>query len=97
MSGRAIIGIVLVLLGIGVLAGQYTSFDVGAFVSDWWPMILVFIGAVQIATRSAPLVGALLSGSGSGGPRPSRHAGDASRPDVRQYPGRGHSGHRGSP
>ena len=60
MSARLIAGMVLVILGIGALLGQFTSFDFGSFISDWWPMLLVLVGVIQLTTRSAPLAGALV-------------------------------------
>lgn len=60
MSARLIAGLVLVILGIGALFSQFTTFDFGNFITDWWPMLLVLVGVVQLATRSAPMAGALL-------------------------------------
>ena len=60
MSARLIAGVVLVILGIGALLDQTTTFDFGGFISDWWPMLVVLVGVVQLTTRSAPLAGALV-------------------------------------
>lgn len=60
MSARLIAGVVLVILGIGALLDQFTTFNFGGFISDWWPMILVLVGLVQLLTRSAPVAGALV-------------------------------------
>jgi predicted membrane protein len=60
MSARVIAGVVLVILGIGALLDQFTTFDFGGFISDWWPMLVVLVGVVQLITRSAPLAGALV-------------------------------------
>lgn len=60
MSARLIAGSVLVILGIGALVGQLTTFDFGSFISDWWPMLLVLVGVIQLTTRSAPVAGALV-------------------------------------
>lgn len=60
MSGRLIAGVVLVVLGVGALLNQVTTFDFGSIISDWWPMLLVLVGVVQLVTRSAPLAGALV-------------------------------------
>ena len=60
MSARMIAGVVLVILGIGALLDQLTTFDFGSFISDWWPMLLVLVGLVQLLTRSAPIAGALV-------------------------------------
>ena len=56
MSGRVIAGIILLVLGIGFLAEVLTDVDFGSWLADWWPLILVFIGGVQLVTRSAPTV-----------------------------------------
>ena len=60
MSARLIAGLVLVILGIGALLDQLTTFDFGGFISDWWPMLLVLVGVVQLITRSTPVAGALV-------------------------------------
>lgn len=60
MTARLIAGLVLVLLGIGALVDRFTTFNVGNFVSQWWPMLLMLVGVTQLLTRSAPLIGALL-------------------------------------
>lgn len=60
MSARLIAGLVLVILGIGALFDQLTTFDFGSLISDYWPMLLVLVGVVQLTTRSAPMAGALV-------------------------------------
>jgi predicted membrane protein len=60
MSGRTIIGTLLILLGAGFLLGQMHVWDFGAILGTWWPLILIVIGAIQLATRSAPVVGAII-------------------------------------
>lgn len=60
MSARLIAGSVLVILGIGALVGQLTTFDFGGVISDSWPMLLILVGVIQLTTRSAPVAGALV-------------------------------------
>jgi predicted membrane protein len=56
MSGRVIVGVILLVLGVGFLAQVFTDYDFGSFLADWWPLILVFVGGIQLITRSAPAV-----------------------------------------
>ena len=58
--GRAIVGTLLILLGAGYLLGQLGVWDFGAILAVWWPLILIVIGVIQLATRSAPLIGAAI-------------------------------------
>jgi predicted membrane protein len=58
MSGRTIFGTLLIVIGAGFLLGQMGVWDFGAIFGTWWPLILIVIGAAQIVTRSAPLIGA---------------------------------------
>jgi predicted membrane protein len=60
MSARVIAGVLLVILGIGALLDQFTTFDFGTFISNWWPMFVVLVGVIQLVTRSAPVAGALV-------------------------------------
>lgn len=60
MSGRAIVGTLLILLGTGYLLGQLGVWDFGEILAVWWPLILIVIGVIQLATRSAPLIGAAI-------------------------------------
>ena len=59
MSGRVLAGLVLVILGVAALLAQFTSLHVGTLIADWWPLLIILIGAVQLVTRSAPLFGAI--------------------------------------
>jgi hypothetical protein len=60
MSGRTILGTFLILIGAGFLLGQLGVWDFGAVFATWWPLLLIFVGAVQIINRSAPLIGAMI-------------------------------------
>ena len=55
MTGRGLAGLVLVILGVAALLAQFTSLHVGGLIADWWPLLVILIGAVQLVTRSAPL------------------------------------------
>jgi predicted membrane protein len=61
MSWRAFIGIVLVILGAGFLLDQLEVIAFGELLSTWWPLILIAIAVIQLATRSvAPAVSLFL-------------------------------------
>jgi len=75
MSARLIAGLVLVILGIGALLDHLTAFDFGSFISDWWPILLVLVGVVQLTTRSVPVAGPLVVAGRTGSPRPLSRAG----------------------
>jgi hypothetical protein len=59
MSGRVLAGSVLVIVGVAALLAQFTSLHVGGLIADWWPLVIIVIGAVQLVTRSAPVFGAV--------------------------------------
>ncbi len=60
MSGRTIFGALLIIVGAGFLLGQMGVWDFGSIFGTWWPLILIFLGAVQVINRSAPLIGAVI-------------------------------------
>lgn len=60
MSARAFFGILLIAFGGGLLLDQAGLIDFGSLLATWWPLILILIAAVQIATRSAPLAASLV-------------------------------------
>jgi len=60
MSGRTIFGTLLIVIGAGFLLGQMGVWDFGSILGTWWPLILIFIGVVQLISRSAPLIGAVI-------------------------------------
>jgi len=49
MSGRVIVGVILLVLGVGFLAQVFTDYDFGSFLADWWPLILVFVGGIVLS------------------------------------------------
>ncbi len=53
MSGRIIFGLGLVVFGLGFLLDQLGVFDFGDLLDVWWPLGLIFIGVVQLATSGS--------------------------------------------
>ena len=47
MSGRIVIGLILIVLGAFLLLDQLGVADFGAFLGDWWPLALIAIGVAQ--------------------------------------------------
>jgi predicted membrane protein len=61
MSWRAFVGVVLLILGVGFLLDQLEVIAFGELLSTWWPLILIAIAVIQLATRSvAPAVSVFL-------------------------------------
>jgi hypothetical protein len=60
MSGRAFFGILLLAIGGGLLLDRAGVMDFGQIFATWWPMILILIAAIQLVTRSAPVIGSLI-------------------------------------
>ena len=61
MSGRNIIGFILVLLGVGFLLDKLDIWEFGITIRLWWPTLLILIGGIQLARRSiAPFGGILI-------------------------------------
>jgi predicted membrane protein len=60
MSARAFFGIILVVIGGGWLLDRAGMFDFGSLIATWWPLVLIALAALQIVTRSAPLIGSLI-------------------------------------
>ena len=58
--GPAIVGIVLVTLGVLFLLDQAGSIDAGDLIGDWWPLVIVVVGLVQLAERPRSPVGPLI-------------------------------------
>lgn len=54
MSWRVILGVGLVVIGGGFLLDQLEVVDFGPILATWWPLILILIGVIQLATRSVP-------------------------------------------
>lgn len=60
MSGRNIIGIILVLLGVGFLLDRMGIWGFSASIGLLWPTILILIGCIQLAKRSISTFGGIL-------------------------------------
>ena len=60
MSSRTVFGVLLIAVGLGLVLDRTGQWDFGAVLSMWWPLILILIAGVQLATRSAPPVASLL-------------------------------------
>lgn len=60
MSFRAIVGTALVVIGAGFMLDQLDVIEFGPILATWWPLILIAIGAIQLATRSVPVPAGLL-------------------------------------
>ena len=59
MSWRVFFGGLLVLIGGGFLLDQLDILEFGPILDTWWPMILILIGVIQLATRSVPVLAGL--------------------------------------
>ena len=48
MSGRHIIGAILILLGTGFLLDQLDIWDFSGLLGTWWPTAIILIGVIQL-------------------------------------------------
>ena len=55
MSGRHIIGAILILLGTGFLLDQLDIWDFSGLLGTWWPTAIILIG-VKLGRRSVPVI-----------------------------------------
>ena len=53
MRGRKFWGLILVSLGVLLLLDKMNLLDFGEFISNFWPLIFIFIGARMILSRSS--------------------------------------------
>lgn len=51
MSGRVWLGVLFLLLGLGFFLQQAGIIDLPQLFSNWWPLILIIIGVVQLINR----------------------------------------------
>lgn len=51
MKGKIFFGIILILVGLGILLEQFGLWDFWDIIGMWWPLILIAIGAWQLATN----------------------------------------------
>lgn len=60
-SGRIVVGLSLVAVGVLYLIAASTDVDAGGIVSDWWPLVLIGLGVAQYGIdHSAKLGSAVL-------------------------------------
>ena len=57
-------GLVLISVGMILLLHNYRGFEIGHFIAHWWPLILIFWGAIKLFERTT----AARSGDASAGP-----------------------------
>ena len=50
-SGQLVAGIILISLGALFLLDKFYAFRFGHFISVWWPMLLIALGAWKLAER----------------------------------------------
>ena len=60
MSGRHIIGAILILLGTGFLLDQLDIWDFSGLLGTWWPTAIILIGVIQLVRRSVPVIAGLI-------------------------------------
>lgn len=60
MKGRVFLGLIIVLIGLVLLLNQAGIYDFRGLILDWWPMVLVIVGAYSLACSTAPPLGGLL-------------------------------------
>ena len=58
--GPLIVGLALVALGALFFLEQTGSIDAGSVIGDWWPIVIVGVGLVQLAERPRAPVGPLI-------------------------------------
>jgi hypothetical protein len=58
--GRTVLGLALVTVGVLFLLDQAGTIDAGDVIGDWWPVIIIAIGVVQLAERPRAPVGPLI-------------------------------------
>jgi Domain of unknown function (DUF5668) len=59
-AGRIVLGLGLVALGILFLLDQAGTIDAGEIIGDWWPVVIIAIGAVQLVQQPRSPVGPLI-------------------------------------
>lgn len=56
MKSQFVLGLIFIFAGIGILFNQLGLWNFGEAVSLYWPVIIVFIGIVQIINKSISYV-----------------------------------------
>ena len=52
MKQKSLLGLLFIFIGIGTLFNQLGIWDFGEIISLWWPLIIIFIGLIQITNKS---------------------------------------------
>ncbi|MBE6067654.1 MAG: hypothetical protein E7211_08160 [Clostridium lundense] len=52
MKQKSVLGLLFIFIGIGTLVNQLGIWDFGDIISLWWPLIIIFIGLIQITNKS---------------------------------------------
>jgi hypothetical protein len=64
--GRILVGLVLVTVGVLFLLDQAGTIDAGDVIGDWWPVIIIAVGVVQLAEHPrAPVTPLIVIGVGA--------------------------------
>ena len=58
--GRLLIGLVVVAVGVLYLLDAADALDAGSVIADWWPSLVVALGAFQLADRAHGVAGPLV-------------------------------------
>lgn len=59
-TGRLIAGLALIIVGVLFLLDQTGNIDAGSILSDWWPLIIIAIGAVQLLVSPRAFLGPVI-------------------------------------
>lgn len=60
MNGKRFIGFLLVLFGLGFLLKELINFDFNSIISKYWPLLLIFIGFLQLFNKNSSFIGGLI-------------------------------------
>ena len=58
--GRALLGLILIGLGTLFLLDRAGILDAGEVIADWWPVVLIAVGLIQLTERPHSIVGPLI-------------------------------------
>lgn len=60
MSGRTLIGIILVILGAAFLLDQLAIIKLGVLISTYWPLLLIAIGVYHLVKKNLSIISGLV-------------------------------------